>query len=329
VVAGYGLSSLVRPAIGLAVAWPQVLALRFVDRVGKGARGAPRDALLASVAAPDQRARVFGLHRAMDHAGAVAGPLLASVFLWRAPGRYRALFLSTIVPGLVVLLLLGRLPKDPVRTAAGRGATQSARTPDAERAPTWRRLPPSFFRLLLVLFVFTLGNSTDAYLLLRLSDLGVPVTAVPLLWAALHVVKAGASLGGGWFADRYGRRRTIVGGWLVYGAVYAGFASSASAAITVTLFLVYGLYYGLTEGAEKALIADVTPSELRATAFGAYGAVLGFGSLAASLLFGVIWESAGPAAAFLTGAGLSLASAVALPVAVPRAPRPGQPADIY
>lgn len=318
VVGGYGLSSLVRPAIGLAAGWPHVLVLRFVDRVGKGVRGAPRDAMLAAVASPGQRARVFGFHRAMDHAGAVAGPLLASAFLWFAPGQYRALFLATIVPGLVVLVLLTRLPKDgaddgvrgPARPAPGAGGV----APGAG----WRDLPSSYRRLLAVLLLFTLGNSTDAYLLLRLSHLGAPVAAVPLLWAALHVVKSTSSLGGGWLADRYGRQRTILAGWLVYAAVYAGFARAASLPLVTALFLLYGLYYGLTEGAEKALIADVAPAALRGTAFGLHGAVLGVGALMASLLFGLVWESAGSAAAFSLGAGLAIAAAVALPAAVPR-----------
>jgi len=315
--AGYGLSALVRPLIGLATAWPHVLLLHLADRIGKGVRGAPRDAMLADVAAPDQRGRVFGLHRAMDHAGAVAGPLLAAGFLWLAPGRYRALFLATIVPGLVVIGLLLRLPRDRTREGV---AHQAARTAEASAGTgaSWRELPSSFFRLMLVLLVFTLGNSTDAYLLLRLSDLGAPIATIPLLWAALHVVKSAASVGGGWLADRFGRRRLIVSGWVVYAAVYAGFAYLAELEVVIAVFLTYGLYFGLTEGAEKALIADLVPSSLRGTAFGLYGGMLGIGALMASLVFGLVWEGVGPTAAFSLGALLAMSAAIALPFAVPR-----------
>jgi MFS family permease len=303
--------------IGLATAWPHVLLLRFADRIGKGVRGAPRDAMLADVAAPDQRAQVFGLHRAMDHAGAVAGPLLAAGFLWLAPGRYRALFLATIVPGLVVIGLLLRLPRDRAHEGVAR---QTAWSADASRGAgaSWRALPPSYFRLLLVLLVFTLGNSTDAYLLLRLSDLGAPIAAIPLLWAALHVVKSATSVGGGWLADRFGRRRLIVSGWVVYAAVYAGFAHLEGLEAVVAVFLAYGLYFGLTEGAEKALIADLVPPGLRGTAFGLYGGLLGVGALMASLVFGLVWESIGPKAAFGLGALLAMSAAFVLPFAVPR-----------
>ena len=318
VVAGYGVSSAVRPLIGLASGWLQVLALRFVDRIGKGVRAAPRDAMLAAAAAPGQRARVYGAHRAMDHAGAVAGPLLAATFLWFAPGAYRELFLATIVPGVAVGILLTRLPRDRGPSGVPEPAPLASQPPESGSSSTWRSLPRAYVRLLLVLLLFTLGNSTDAYLLLRLSALGATTAAIPLLWAMLHVVKSVTSVAGGWVADRYGRRRVIVTGWLVYAAVYGGFAMVDSLPLAATLFLAYGLYFGLTEGAEKALVADVTPERLRGTAFGLYGGVLGVGALLASVLFGLVWEGAGSAAAFSMGALLALAAAAALPFAVPR-----------
>jgi MFS family permease len=186
----------------------------------------------------------------------------------------------------------------------------------ATKAPP-RELPAGLRRLFVVLFVFALGNSTDAYLLLRLSNLGVTVAAIPLLWAALHVVKASSSVAGGLMADRWGRRPMILAGWLFYAAVYAGFAWAQTAAAAVALFLSYGLYFGLTEGVEKALVADLSPSGLRGSAFGVYNAVTGFGALGASVLFGVVWEWRGSAAAFLFGAGLALLAAVLLAVVVP------------
>lgn len=301
VIAGYALSSMVRPLVALAVSWWQVLAVRLADRVGKGVRGAPRDALLASVAPPAMRGRVFGLQRSMDHAGAMVGPLLAALFLWWRPGGYRTLFLLTIVPGLVVAALVTRVPPDEAPD----------RTPSTAAAAVigWRALPPQVLAVLGVLALFTLGNSTDAYLLLHLSASGVPAAALPLLWSGLHLVKSSTSALGGGLADRFGRPALLVSGWLVYAAVYVGFASVSSVGPLVALFLAYGLSFGLTEGAERALLADLAPGVLRATVFGLHGLVTSAGALAASVVCGVLWEWRGPQAAFGTGAALALLAA--------------------
>lgn len=315
VVGGYGVSSIVRPLIAFAASWWHVFGLRFVDRVGKGVRGAPRDAMLADLAPGDLRGRVFGVHRAMDHAGAVVGPVLASAYLWFAPGDYRTLFLLTVVPGLVVLALVTRVPRDVrrARVTPARGEVQPS-----------SGLPRSLWALFGVIGVFSLANSTDAYLLLRLSALGVPAAAIPLSWAALHVVKSGASVGGGLVADRLGKRSVIAAGWLVYAAVYAGFAVATSMPAIVSLFLVYGLYFGLTEGVEKALVADLAPAARRGFAFGVYNALVGVGALAASVVFGLMWERVSPAAAFWLGATLALTAALLLGLVVrPRADAPG------
>lgn len=332
VLAGYTLSSLVRPLIGIATAWTHVFAVRLADRVGKGIRGAPRDALLAAWADPGSRGYVFGVHRAMDHAGAVAGPLLASAFLWASPGSYRPLFLATILPGIAAVLLLLPVRDAPEHTAGTAGAAGepvpprngALRSREAGRSPapaahhTAASLGRPFQQYLGVLLLFALGNSTDAFLLLRLSDAGVAAVWIPALWAALHVVKAAASPVGGALADRFPRRWVIVAGWLVYALVYVGFACVASAPGLVVVFLAYGLYYALTEGGEKAVVADLAPAHARGLAFGWYNACVGLGSLAASIVFGLIWKQWGAAAAFYTGAGLALAAAglltrVALP----------------
>ena len=307
-LAGYGLSSAVRPLIALVTAWPQVLALRFTDRLGKGIRSAPRDAMLAGYAPPDMRGRVYGFHRAMDHAGAVAGPLLASAFLFFYPGEYRTLFALTIVPGILVILLILRLPADRVQRV------QSTEPPEPHEPaePPAALLTPRFAKAMFVIFVFTLGNASDAFLLLRLGDLGVPAFWIPLLWSALHVVKVVTSLAGGTLSDRMGRRRLIALGWIVYAIVYGVFGRFEAPAIVISLFLVYGAYFGLTEGVEKAWVADMAPTLRRGTAFGIYNAVLGAGSLAASLLFGWIWTRISPPAAFYTGAALALAATVLL-----------------
>jgi MFS family permease len=317
IVAGYTLASLVRPMVALVSSWPQVLAVRFVDRIGKGLRGAPRDALLADLAPPGERARVFGVQRAMDHAGAVAGPLLAAAFLWWRPGDYRTLFALTIVPGLFVIALLSRVPADARRRAGERG------TIDRDAASTaWRHVPRRVYAVLGVILLFTLGNSTDAYLLLRLSDAGLPVAAVPLAWAALHAVKSVSAVAGGSAADRFGRRLALASGWVVYAGVYAGFAVIDSLWPLVACFLIYGIYFGLTEGAEKALLADLAPTPLRATVYGLHGACAGFGGLVASVLAGVLWEYVGPAAAFGLGAALALLAGLLIwPAARPDAAR--------
>jgi MFS family permease len=303
VVAGYTLSSLVRPLIAVAATWAHVLVIRFADRVGKGVRGAPRDAMLAAIAPAGQRARVFGIQRAMDHAGAVIGPLVAAVFLWWRPGDYRTLFALTIVPGLVVVALLTRVPRDEdVRDASEIG--------DATGAIGWREVPGRVLTVLAVLLLFTLGNSTDAYLLYRLTEAGVPVVLLPLLWSGLHVVKAGMSVVGGALADRHGRRSLLSAGWLLYAVVYLGFATVSSPSWLIAIFLAYGVYFGLTEGAERALLADLAPPALRATVFGLHGAATGLGALLASVICGVLWQAAGPAAAFGLGATLALLAAV-------------------
>ncbi len=322
VLAGYGIASAVRPLIGLATAWPQVLAIRFADRVGKGIRGAPRDAMLADFAPADMRGRVFGFHRAMDHAGAVTGPLLASAFLYFYPGDYRTLFALTIIPGVIVMLFILRVPERTVSNPANPAELNPAELNPGElnhaepRGTLWNLGEPLWGAIAIIL-LFSLGNASDAFLLLRMSDLGVPSFWIPLLWSALHVVKVGSSLAGGALSDRFGRRSVIAAGWLIYAVVYAGFGIFDSPGIVIAIFLSYGLYFGLTEGVEKAWVADMAPAGARGTAFGIYNAALGVGGLAASLLFGLIWTRVSAQAAFLTGAALAVAAAALLYLLTP------------
>ena len=240
----------------------------------------------------------------MDHAGAIAGPLIATAYLAMRPEDYRGLFALTIVPGLIVIALVWTT-KEP--------APLSLTAAQASPADlSWRALPAPARRLILVLLLFSLGNSTDAFLLIKLEAAGVPVTWLPIAWAALHVVKSATSAAGGVLADRIGYRAPIVAGWVLYAGIYTGFAFADSAVAVVGLFLAYGLFFGLTEGPEKALIAELSPAEVRGTAFGFYNAALGLGVLAASILFGAIWVSISPAAAFLTGAAIALVAAILL-----------------
>ncbi len=317
VLAGYTISSLARPLIALAQSWTHVFAVRVIDRVGKGIRSAPRDAILASVATPSTRGRVFGFHRAMDHAGAVLGPLLATLFLWFYPGSYRTLFGLTIIPGLVavVLILFVREEAGPGAVSGFSRTDKDAAAPEVvsglsrtDNAPLPRELQSFFW----VLTLFTLGNSSDAFLLLKLTDVAGSAQYIPLLWAVLHVVKASVSVVAGGWSDRIGRRTVIGMGWLVYAAVYVGFATADTMVPLVAWFIVYGVYFGFAEGTEKALVADLAPAARRGYAYGIYNAVIGIGALLASVLFGLLWSTFGAHVAFGTGAALSLAATLLL-----------------
>jgi MFS family permease len=326
VLVGYSISSIARPFIALTTTWGQVFAVRVLDRVGKGIRGAPRDAMLAQWATSRTRGKVYGFHRAMDHTGAVVGPALASLFLLFYPDHYRTLFALTIVPGAIAVALIFLVPErdrldfndvgaelaPPARTQPNkpRPATSgpSKLGPYSSNVP----LPRQFTLFMIVLTIFTLGNSSDAFLLLKLTDAAGGPRFAPLMWAGLHVVKAGVSVVGGAWSDRIGRRTVIVTGWLVYAAVYAGFATSDTLPALFAWFLIYGFYFGFAEGTEKALVADLAPAERRGFAFGIYNAVQGLGALMASLVFGLIWRIYGPSAAFGVGAALALAATALL-----------------
>jgi MFS family permease len=303
VLAGYGLSSIVRPFIALAGGWLQVLALRFADRLGKGIRSSPRDAMLATFADESNRGQIFGFHRGMDHAGAVMGPLIAAAFLYFRPDDYRTLFALTIVPGILVVLILLRVPDTRRERSSTPAPVPKSAAPAAERS---QPLPRAFWHAMALIFLFSLGNASDAFLLLRFADVGIAPFWIPLLWSAIHVVKTASSVIGGRISDRMGRRQVIGIGWLLYAAVYGAFAVTDSAPALVAVFLVYGLYFGLTEGVEKAWVADLAPVAVRGNAFGFYNALIGFGALGASLLFGYLWTHGSPPAAFYTGAGFAL-----------------------
>jgi len=315
VLAGYGLSSLVRPLIALVTSWPQVLGLRLIDRLGKGVRSSPRDAMLARFAPDKTRGRVYGFHRGMDHAGAVAGPLIATAYLYFKPEAYRSLFTWTLVPGIIVILLILRLPNERLAAASRTPTDPQSPAPPAAGSSVragLRRLPRRFYLAMAVITLFALGNASDAFILLRLNDLGVAPVWIPLLWSGLHVVKMTSSIVGGVLSDRFGRRVMIALGYLWYAAIYGAFAWFTALPAVIGVFLAYGLYFGLTEGVEKAWVADMAPATARGLAFGIYNGALGFGGLAASLVFGLIWTRVSPAAAFLTGASLALAASLLL-----------------
>ena len=299
---GYGLSSFTRPLMAMALLPSHVLGIRFLDRIGKGIRTSPRDALIADSSLVEARGAAFGFHRAMDHLGAVAGPLLTFLCLPLVGGSYRGIFWLASIPAALCLLTLVTTVRDvPHQGPLPRLPLLTLQPYDAR-----------FKGVLLIVALFTLGNSSDAFLLLRAREVGVSESAIPLLWAALHVVKSTSAFLGGILSDRIGRRGAIVAGWLVYAAVYAGFAGVASAGQAWGLFLVYGLYFGLTEGGERALVADLVPPETRASAYGVYHTAIGITALPASLLTGWLWQAFGAVVAFATGAALAGMAAILL-----------------
>ncbi len=301
VILGYTLSSLARPLIAVSSSWLQVLAIRALDRTGKGIRGAPRDAMLAAHADAASRGRIFGFHRAMDHTGAVVGPIIATIFLAFFPGQYRWLFALTAIPGALAVATLFRV-EEKVGSVEHRERLEGSQ----------QRLPQELYTVLGIIFLFSLGSSADAFLLLRLADAMGSATFLPLLWAAHHVVKASLSTWGGGLSDRLGRRYVIVIGWVIYSLVYLGFALVTNAVAFVALFLIYGVHFALAEGSEKALVADLTPMHRQGTSFGLYYGVLGVGMLVASIAFGIVYDRVSPAAAFIMGSALSAAAAVLL-----------------
>ncbi len=296
---GYSISGLARPLIGLANLWPFVLILRFCDRVGKGLRTSPRDALIADVVEPAKRGRAYGIHRAMDHAGAVAGPLVAIALMqgWRLD--LRTVFYLAAIPGVFVVVLLALGLREP---AEKREIAKSV--PISFKVVG--QMPRNFKVFMSAVFVFTLGNSTDAFFLLRLSENGVAPEGVAFLWSMHHVVKMLSTYWGGRLADRIGRLKPLIAGWVFYAVIYLAFGLSSGIGMMVILFLAYGIYFGLTEPTEKAIVGDLAPVDLRGTAFGIYHGVIGLAAFPASLIFGLIWKSFGAPAAFMTGAALAL-----------------------
>jgi len=308
VLFGYSLAAITRPLLAFASSWPQVFAVRLVDRTGKGIRGAPRDALLAASVDKGQRGLAFGFNRAADHLGAVFGPVVGFVLLLifavdtQNPtiGEYQRVFMFASVPvvlGLLVVVFL--VHEAPKKTAEDKPVHLSLSGFD-----------PNFKRFLIVIALFTLSNSTDAFLLLRAAQAGISPVVLPLLWMMLHVSKVVSSLIGGDLSDRFGRKAVIVTGWIVYAAVYLGFAFVNEPWQAWVLFIIYGTYFGLTEGVEKAFVADMVPEGRRGTAFGLYNLAFGITVLPASLLFGLAWEFIGPAGAFMASACVSLAAIV-------------------
>lgn len=302
VVAGYGLAAVGKAILFLAPAWGFALAGRAVDRFGKGVRTPPRDALLADVTTPADRGRIFGFHRAFDTLGAVIGPLAALAFLAAVGEEHLRWAIGiAIIPAVISVAVVARIPE---------------RRPPARRdgdppAPGLRDLPAAYWLFLGATGLFMVGNSSDAFLILRAKDLGMATTAVVLAYVVYNAVYALLSYPAGTLSDRLPRPAVIVGGYLVFAAVYLGFALAGSQAVIWVLFPLYGAYIAATEGITKAFIADLAPAAARTTALGLFQGVTGGLVLAASLLAGVLWDAFGPGATFGFGAATALLAALA------------------
>ena len=315
VVAGYFIATVARPFTAMAQSATQVLLIRLTDRIGKGIRTAPRDALLADSVEPEARGRAFGFHAAMDNAGAVLGPLIAFALIKYFDLSLRSVFWLAAIPGALAFIVLVVAVKE-IKAAAPsepKGAKTHLSSPD--------KLGRRFWAYLLVVLLFTLGNSTDAFLLLRANELGVAIALAPILWVVLNLVKTLLGTWAGGLSDRVGRKPLIVAGWMLYAAVYFGFARASAEWHAWALFATYGVFYALTEGTEKALVADLVPEARRGSAYGWFNLAIGLGALPASLIFGALWDRLGAPVAFTFGATLALVAAMGMTIVAPTRPR--------
>jgi MFS family permease len=312
-VTGYGLSAVVKPFFYFANAWATVLAVRWADRVGKGIRTAPRDALVADSIDESQRGLAFGFHRAADTAGAMVGLLIALGVVWAVQsasldlGRrtFQIIVVASLIPAALAVLSLALGAKDmPVTSRRERPTI------------TFRGLGKPFLVFLVIVGIFDLGNSSDAFLVLRAQERGLSVLGILGMLITFNLVYTLVSAPAGSLSDRIGRRKLIIGGWLAYAAIYLGFGLASKGWQVWVLYVLYGLYYALAYGTSKAMVADLVPAELRGTAYGTYNATLGLIDLPASLIAGLLWQGAGawpglgPSAPFLFGGAMALLAAL-------------------
>ena len=304
-IIGYGTSAVGKGVLYLAGSWTVVFGGRLLDRIGKGIRTAPRDALIAESAVKGEIGKAFGLHRAMDTIGAALGVILAWWFLTMKPGDYASVILWSVVPAVLGVVLLFFVTEPRQSTTLRKPVTLAS----------WHTLPPALKRFLGVALLFTLGNSSNTFLLLRAADFGYSPATIILLYLVYNLAYAGLSYPAGRWSDRIGRRWVVAAGYLLYAVVYAGFAFAVETGkdwIPWVLFIVYGLYSAATDGVEKAVIAELAPPELRASAIGLHAMIVGIGLFPASLLAGILWSASGPAVALGLGACTGVLAAVLL-----------------
>jgi MFS family permease len=335
-VIGYGISAASRPGLALAGSWGQVLGMRFVDRFGKGVRTAPRDAIVADSTPVRELGRSFGFHRAMDQFGAVIGPGIAFLVLRAVPGAYRTVFWIAMIPAVVAVLVIVFFIRERRRPRAGAVAGGSETGGGTAVGPAggtavlavesrrlWQRLKRlrgPLLNYVVVTGLFALGNSSDVFLILRAQNLGVVAVLIPVLYMVYNLVYSGLSIPAGMMADRIGRRKVALLGYLVFALAYAGMALAGSAIAAWGMFLVYGVYMGIADGNGRAFLAELSPADRKATAFGVYHSVVGFMTLPASVIAGLLWDRVSPAAPFWMGAGTALLAAALLVLLVPETP---------
>lgn len=300
VVWGYALTAASRGLIGIATMWPLVLTARLIDRTGKGIRSAPRDAMISDVTQPDQRGRAFGFHRAMDHTGAIIGPLLAMLMMSGLGLSLRQTIFLAVIPGAIAVTLLIVVLREPM-----------LRTIEPQSTAPFR-IRGAFARAIAAITLFSLANSSDAFLLLQAHQAGVTTALLPLLWAAHHVIKSLFSTAAGDLSDRIDRRWLLAAGWTSYAILYAAFPFARTLTAFFVLFILYAIPFTLAEGAERAWIADLVPADVLGKSFGAYYLANGLGVLAGTALFGLIYQQVSPRAAFYTGAALALTAVIAV-----------------
>lgn len=314
-IAGYAASTLGKVLLYAATAWTAVLGGRLVDRFGKGVRTAPRDALIADSCEPAFRGKAFGLQKMLDNLGGVCGMLIAAALLEHLAGNYRKVFLVTAIPASCVIFVILLLVRDQPPTTA-----------PAKLRLTLQPFDTRFRWFLLTVAVFTLGNSSDLFILWRLSDLGLPDPWVPLVWCGHTAIRMLAALPAGILADRFGKRRIVLAGWVVYAGVYAGLGLTASLQAAFVLVAVYALYWSLADSVLRAIVADLVPDDLRGTAYGLFHFCVGVAILPANLIFGIVWKAKGHAAAFVMSAAFALVACGMLLALRRRAtPRPAAP----
>jgi len=322
-VAGYGLSTIIKPFFYFANSWELVAVVRWADRIGKGIRTAPRDALVADSVTKEARGLAFGFHRAMDTAGAMIGLLIATIVVWMVQANnlnlsrstFQTIVLISLVPALLAVLTLAIGAKDVAVTSQRLAPKFSLRS-----------MGKPFIIFLIIVGIFTLGNSSDAFLVLRAQNLGISVMGILLMLVVFNLVYSLVSTPAGSRSDRVDRRRLIIGGWLVYAAIYLGFALAQEGWQVWVLYVAYGLYYGMSYGTANAMVADLVPENLRGTAYGTYHATIGILAFPASLIAGLLWQGAGtwggfgPSAPFLFGGSLALVAALLMALWMPKNP---------
>jgi len=328
---GYGLSTLSRPILALAGGWGQVLGARFVDRFGKGVRTAPRDAIIADSVEPRELGRSFGFHRAMDQFGAVLGPAIAFLILSQRHNGYRTVFWVSLIPGVLSVLVIVFFIKERRRRDVAEASEPAAKLLDGTAAHVPRdplrtrlsRLRGPLLAYLAVTAIFSLGNSSDAFLILRARDLQVAAALIPVLYVVFNFIYSAFSVPAGLVADRVGRRKVALIGFAVFAVAYAWMALAHSQAAVWGVFAVYGVYMGVADGNGRALLAEFSTGARRGTAFGAYHMTVGIAALPASVVAGLLYDHVSPAAPFWVGAGAAVLAGLLMLAFVPE-PRKGE-----